>query len=72
MSDRVRVLITGATHPHRGETGKPAGIVSVDDGGPKMVKVDLDGPHLGVDSCFATAAELQRVPFAFQGASDAH
>lgn len=64
----ARVLIFDRAHPHCGETGYvvPDDVIQPGDGGPPMVRVDLDhgasAPH-----CHAEAAYLMPVPHSYSG-----
>jgi hypothetical protein len=58
----TRVLIVG-DHLHRGKCGRVIrdDVVKLKDGGPDMVRVELDEVSAGVDSCYVAARNLQPV-----------
>jgi hypothetical protein len=59
-----RVKIVHERHPHVGVTGTCDPTDQKRPGGmhPPMAIVNFDEPHLGVDSAYASADELERAP----------
>lgn len=61
---RMRVRIVNPHHPHAGVTGMCDPTDRKGPGGmhPEMARVDFDEPHLGVESAYAAANEMERAP----------
>lgn len=67
-----RVLIFDHAHPHCGATGYtvPDDVIRPRDGGPPMVRVNLD-PGAGTTHCYVESAQLMPCTHSYRGASNA-